>query len=243
VSYNCSVSFVLETFTHDTSAVKRRSAEVIGTEFNQPDFIRLIRLFLHEQLHADSVSNLSSGSNISDGNLPEFKGRGTIFIHNSAVAIFFAPSDISGVEGMRREHIRATPTWRKGPARYDCVFINTDADQSGMRGLDVARVRLFFSFMYQGIKYPCALIRWFSRVGDEPDVDTGMWLVQPDSDANGPPTMSIVHVDTIVRAAHLIGVYGDQFLPPGITFHNSLDVFDTFYVNKYIDHHAFEIAV
>ena len=54
--------------------------------------------------------------------------------------------------------------------------------------------------------------------------------------------MLVIHLDTIVRASHLIGVYGDRFLPRGISFHNSLDVFDTFYVNKYIDHHTFEIA-
>ena len=54
--------------------------------------------------------------------------------------------------------------------------------------------------------------------------------------------MSIIHLNTIVHAIHLIGIYGEFFLPQGITFSNSLDMFDTFYVNKYIDHHTFEIA-
>lgn len=143
---------------------------------------------------------------------------------------------------MRREHIHAVSTWRKGPARYDCIFVNTDPGRGGMRGLDVARVRMFFSFIYHGVKYPCALIRWFSRVGDMPDEDTGMWMVEADLNAEGKPFMSVIHLDTIVRAAHLIGVYGNVFLPRGISAHNSLDVFRTFYVNKYIDHHAFEIA-
>jgi hypothetical protein len=123
---------------------------------------------------------------------------------------------------MRREHIRAVPSWRRGPARYDCIFVNTDPSEIGMRGLDVARVRLFFSFMYDGIKYPCALVRWFSRIGDEPDEDSGMWMVQPDSNADGSPSMAVIHLDTVVRAAHLIGVYGDHFLPRGISLHNSL---------------------
>ena len=96
--------------------------------------------------------------------------------------------------------------------------------------------------MYEGIKYPYALIHWFSHVGNKPDEDTGMWLVQPDSNADGSPAMSVIHLDTVVQAVHLIGVYSDGFLPWGVSLHNSLDVFGTFYVNKYIDHHAFEIA-
>jgi len=35
-----------------------------------------------------------------------------------------------------------------------------------------------------------------------------------------------------IWAAHLIGMYSDHFLPWGISLHNSLDVFNTFYINK-----------
>ena len=144
---------------------------------------------------------------------------------------------------MHRERIRAVSTWRNGPARYDCVYVSTDPKAEGMRGLDVARVRLFFEFSFNGIKYPCALIQWFSRVADGPDEDTGMWIVQPDKDvSSGLPIRQIIHLDTIVRAAHLIGVYGDVFLPRELTFDRSLDAFHAYYVNKFIDHHAFEIA-
>jgi hypothetical protein len=143
---------------------------------------------------------------------------------------------------MHRERIRAVPTWRKGPGRYDCMYVSTDAVAEGMRGLDIARVRLFFEFSFQNIKYPCALIQWFSRVAGEPDEDTGMWIVQPDRDLSGLPIREIIHLDTIVRAAHLIGVYGNAFLPCDLTFDRSLDIFRAYYVNKYIDHHAYEIA-
>ena len=158
--------------------IKRQAADAIATAINQPDFIHLIRLFLHEPLHTNSASNLSSSSFIF--NLPTFKSKAKIFIYiiyNSAAATFFAPSDISGVRGMRHEHIRAVPSWRRGPARYDCIFVNTDPSGIGMHGLDIACVQLFFSFMYDGIKYPCALIRWLSCIGDEPDKDSGMWMV------------------------------------------------------------------
>lgn len=141
---------------------------------------------------------------------------------------------------MHRERIRAVPSWRHGPARYDTVFVRTDHAE-GMRGLDVARVRLFFSFTFRGKFYPCALVNWYSRVGDGPDDDTGMWIVEAEKDARGAPSAAVLHLDTIVRAAHLIGIYGNDFVPR-ITPEESLDFFPNFYVNKFVDHHSFVIA-
>jgi hypothetical protein len=172
--------------------------------------------------------------------MPQFHGK--IAIHKSAVATFYAPSDICGVGGMRREWIRATPSWRGGPPRFDCIFACTDPSAEGMRGLDVARIRLFFSLNFEDVSYPCALVHWFSRIGDGPDEDTGMWMVEPDFDVNGSPLVAVIHLDTIYRAAHLIGVCGEHSLPRGFSFKHSLDTFRSFYVNKFADHHAFEIA-
>jgi hypothetical protein len=172
--------------------------------------------------------------------MPRFHGK--IAIHKSAISTFYAPSDLSGVGGMRREWIRATPSWRGGPARHDCVFVCTDPSLEGMRGLDVARVQLFFSLNFENVSYPCALVHWFSRIGDTPDEDTGLWMVEPDFDASGLPILAVIHIDTILRAAHLIGVCGEHFLPRDFSFNDSLDAFNSFYVNKFADHHAFEIA-
>ena len=143
---------------------------------------------------------------------------------------------------MRRERIRAVPSWRKGPPRYDCIFVHTNPLAEGMRALDVARVQAFFSFVSRGITYPCALVHWFSRVGDEADEDTGMWVVEPDLDETGAPFAGIIHLDSVLRAAHLMGVCGEAFVPKTLTPDNSLDFFYSFYVNKFIDHHAFEIV-
>ena len=143
---------------------------------------------------------------------------------------------------MRSERIRALPSRKRGPSRYDCVFVETDPTAPRMRGLDIARVRLFFSFIFRGVFYPCALVRWYSRIGDGPDDDTGMWVVKEDEDPDGNPNMAVIHLDSIIRAAHLIGVYGEGFLPRHFTPEESLDIFDDYYVNKYIDHHSFEIA-
>ncbi|KAJ6626214.1 hypothetical protein B0H10DRAFT_1625860, partial [Mycena sp. CBHHK59/15] len=104
------------------------------------------------------------------------------------------------------------------------------------------RVLLFMSFKYRGVTYPCALVTWFSAIGDEPCPDVGMWMVQPDVDNRGRRVMDIIHVDTILRGAHLIGIYGENFLPRHFKYSESLDRFKAFYINKYTDHHAHEIA-
>ena len=100
----------------------------------------------------------------------------------------------------------------------------------------------FFPFKQSGVVYPCALVDWYSRVGDVPDEETGMWMVERDVNPNGTAFSAVIHIDSILRAAHLIGMYGEDFVPKGILPCHSLNVFHSYYVNKFIDHHAFEIA-
>jgi hypothetical protein len=69
-----------------------------------------------------------------------------------------------------------------------------------------------------------------------------MWQVQPDFDNTGNFAMSIIHLDSIVHGAHLMGFAGTSQIPNHLTFDRSLDAFQAFYVNKYIDHHAHEYA-
>ncbi|KAG1831201.1 hypothetical protein DFJ58DRAFT_671436, partial [Suillus subalutaceus] len=71
---------------------------------------------------------------------------------------------------------------------------------------------------------------------------TGMWMVQPAHNANNSPHISIIHIDSIYRAAHLIPVYGTRPISPQHQHHHTYDIFRTFYVNKYANHHAFEIT-
>jgi hypothetical protein len=59
---------------------------------------------------------------------------------------------------------------------------------------------------------------------------------------DGMPDVSIIHIDCIFRAAHLIPLYGSNFLPRAITLHDSYNVFRASYINKYADYHAFEVA-
>jgi len=168
---------------------------------------------------------------------------GQVRVYNSACSTFFAPSDLSGLYGMRREYIRSCPMWRNEGPRLDCVFVVTDPQAEGMRGMDVARVLCFFSFRYLGKLYPLAVVRWFDRVGNGPNGDTGMWVVRPSYRASNNPNIGITHIDAIYRAAHLIPVYAAHNIDAkDVKPHQSYDTFQSFYVNKFADHHAFEIA-
>ena len=131
-----------------------------------------------------------------------------VSVYHSATATFRAPSNPSGPGGMYREVIRSTPFWPRGdipgPHR-DCIFVHMgdSLENTGMKGLLVARVYLFFKFLYDRVEYPCALVRWYST-SDEPDPDTGLWVVKPESTHQGVRNMSVIHVDSIVRGAHLL---------------------------------------
>lgn len=163
-------------------------------------------------------------------------------VFHSARAVFHAPSDASGTHGMYRQIIRSTPSWRQKEARYDCVLIVEDEDRPGMRGMVVGRVRNFFSFTHNDISYPCALVDRYNRVGRCPDSVTGMWRVRPEI-IRSRRIQSIVHTDTILRNVHLIPVFGEGFIPQRLHFSQTLDAFSLYYVNKYADHHSFEVVV
>ena len=64
-------------------------------QVNLPNLKRLIEEFVHEQHHPGS-----NARNIP--NLPHFFER--ITIHTAVVATFHAPSDLSGIGGMKHEH-------------------------------------------------------------------------------------------------------------------------------------------
>ncbi|KAJ7084139.1 hypothetical protein C8R44DRAFT_903496 [Mycena epipterygia] len=106
-------------------------------------------------------------------------------------------------------------------------------------GIVIGRVHLFFSFTFAERQYKCALINWIVPIGNVPDPDTQMWVVQPEC-LCGALSLAIVNVDAIARAAHLIGVYGVGALPEEFHFSSSLDAFDNYFVNPYADHHMHE---
>ncbi|KAL6305518.1 hypothetical protein BKA93DRAFT_816904 [Sparassis latifolia] len=191
-----------------------RSFAELAKEINQLKLPELIRQFLYDQLNPD---NPRPASDIDINECPTLKGK--ISVHYSAAATYYAPSDPCGVSGM---HL-----WRGLAPHFDCAL-------DGMLGIEVVRIHLFFSFKHEGHQYSCALVHWFQRIDDQPNED-------PEMDVQHIPFMSIIHLDSIICAAHLILVYGDARISRDITDENSLDAFQAFYVNKFADHHAFEI--
>ncbi|KAG6823880.1 hypothetical protein H0H92_008764 [Tricholoma furcatifolium] len=104
----------------------------LATYLNLPRLPLLTRRFLY--------TTLNPGAELpeNDDQLPFINSK--IYTYNSARAVFYAPSNASGLGGMYHERIRASSSWYGGGARYDCVFIgNSDSDEDGILGLHVAR--------------------------------------------------------------------------------------------------------
>ncbi|KAM5535294.1 hypothetical protein V8D89_010979 [Ganoderma adspersum] len=214
-------------------------ADDLAAYVNIPSLPFLISHFIFQQLNPDA--DVPDDPNL----LPACTSR--IHIYHSAVAMFYAPSDPSGIGGMHREHIHATPSWRKGPAHYDCVYVSADPTRRGFQSLLIARVRMFsFRLCIPSINpdvqqdMSCALVEWFSAVGDEPDEETGLWVAEPDLDVDGAHVLDVIDARTIFRSVHLIPVFGEQPVPPYMKFSDALDSYRAYYVNRYADHHAHE---
>ncbi|KAJ7473215.1 hypothetical protein FB451DRAFT_290240 [Mycena latifolia] len=205
--------------------------DALAAHVNQPALPLLLRCFLHAKVHGALADDVAPPL-LED--CPIFDGR--ITVHHSAVARFYAPSDLGGAGGMYRERIRSNPNWH-GYARRDTVLIDVGAEVMG--GIVIGRAMLFISFAFGDQDYQCALVQWIVPVGDGPDPDTGMWVVEPER-VNGAPSLQIINLEAIARGCHLIGVYGTAALPEEFHFSNSLDAFNTYFVNQYADHHMHE---
>ena len=178
--------------------------------------------------------------------LPEFSSKISVF--HSAVASFYAPSNHSGVSGMYQERIRANPNYGGNP-RFDTVFVSiADPDspdlegEYAMGGLLIARILLFFSFYDPVLQtyIPCALINWFVPISDKPDPNTGMWVFEPKIEG-GEHSLEVIHLDTILRGAHLLPEYGSGFLPEDFSYIDALDAFKAYFVNHFIDYASHEL--
>ena len=151
---------------------------------------------------------------------------------------------------MYREVICSLLWWTKGdtPApRRDSIFVDGgEPGAPGMWGLLVACVYLFFKFSYANTEYPCALVHWYTTVSARPDDSTGLWVVKPKyNNIRGQSyrNMGVIHLDSVIRGAHLLPRFpSNTQVYRELNYTQTLDVYRSFYVNKYIDHHSFEIA-
>ena len=131
-------------------------------------------------------------------------------------------------------------------ACYDTVFIKLKNGEPEMCGLRIGWVHLLFVIKAsRTLEYPCALVMDYNTVGDGPDKDTGMRQVkQAVKPQSHHPVYRLVHLNKICRAAHLIPVFKSKAqVPKNVLPDFTLDTHQgNFYVNKYVDHHAFEIV-
>ena len=211
----------------------------LGQHIQQENLEELVRVFLFYQQNPAFTGTPPISA------CPTVELIEDISVYHSAKAVFCAPSNPSGTGGLYRETIRSTPKWKTSniiAPRRDCILLETGLDVAGVRGLDIARVHLFFSFVLGEEVFECALVHEFCKSFTDPDPDNNLWIFEPDYSNDGyGRVMSIVHVDSIVRAAHLLPVFKDETpIPREIDYTNTLDVFKAFYLNRYIVYHAFE---
>jgi hypothetical protein len=205
---------------------------VLTTHIKQPKFPLALCQFLY------TYDNPELEPPLTLEDCPQFHGE--IKVYHSAVTVFYAPSDLCGAGGLKRELIRSTPCFC-GYRHRDTVFVILNDSQPGMEGMEIGPVLLFFSFQYCRKHFSCALINWFVH-DPKPDADTGMWTVQLECDRRGVPTLQVIEVETIVHAAHLLPVYGSLRVPDDFSHHNALDSFNSFFINHFADHHAHELV-
>ena len=209
--------------------------DALGHSIGHSNLCELTEHFLFEQLNHGN--NILAEQPAVD--YPSTSSKFSVF--HSAVATFYAPSDESGSHGMCHEQIWASPLWCKKMPQYDTALVVEDKGMPGIKGLQVVRVKLFFSFSFDGVDYLCALVEWFSHIGSCPDPNTGLWKVRPKV-TQGQWDVSVIHLDSFFRGTHLLPIFdGDHFLPHGFHHSYTLDSFHTYFVNKCIDNLAHEM--
>lgn len=145
---------------------------------------------------------------------------------------------------MYRERIRSNPDWDEGSGRYGTVLVEVGDTEDGtptIRGMEPAQVLLFFSFVYETDTIECAFIRWYTPIASTPDKETGMWIVEPETMHDQNPSLAVIPLNAVVRGVHLIPEFGHTQIPEDYDYRLSLDVFPSFYVNCYSDHHMFDL--
>jgi hypothetical protein len=215
-----------------------RQVEGLGRALHILHFSRLCQEFLESQ---QQLIERSSHVN-TNGHSPRRIAASTarIRVYTSAIALFYAPSDPSGIHGMKRERIHCTAAWRGRP-REDCVLVKVD-DEEAPGGIQAARIKLFFTLTYQQKVHECALVHWYSDLlPNESDPDTGMRVVSPSIWPDQSADLAVISLDSVVRAAHLMPVFGPRHVSDDLHYRDTLNTFQSYYLNCYIDHHMYEL--
>ena len=204
-SLTVSLFFILNVSLNTSTAAPNypHSLHCLGQKIGHPNLFDLVRKYLVKQAQG-TIPPLPC---INVSHVEHLK------IFHSAHTVFCVPSNPSTTVGMFHEMIHATPTWNQGEVpgpHYDCVFISNRSvsDAPILSNLLVACVLLLFSFLLDGKLHQCCLIHWFSIFGDKPDPDNRMWIAMPEY-SGGAPNLSVIHIDSIFRAMHLLPIFDD----------------------------------
>jgi len=98
------------------------SLDQLSSYVGQPRLIEYIRRFLYDQFNPDADI---CGMDVQIDACPYIHTGITVKVYHFALSTYHAPSDLSCTGGMLRERIRAVPSWKEGPGRFDCVLGKT----------------------------------------------------------------------------------------------------------------------
>ena len=185
---------------------------LLVVHINHPHIPEALQWFLYDHVNPDADV---SPANINIEECPDFTGR--ILVYHSAIARFFAPSDLCGAGGMYCEQIHSHPDWQGKYVWYDTMFVKTGSELDPMHGMTIGCALLFFSLTFRDEYLPCALIQWLVP-SNVPNENTGMWVVQSEFTGNGHRTLSVIYIDCVARAAHLLPIYRTSFIPEDLQF-------------------------
>src|SRR6266436_3615193 len=160
------LTLCLHNLTNVCTGMTVRLSELVNG-LNDPEIVAHFHHFLGQQ---DLVNKdqLEYSDRHKDPNM---------LVVGSATSTYFAPSDRCGITGVKRELMHAMPSWRKNSPHYDTVLVRTGL-LPGPHGLSVAQLHFLFSFSIAGTRHKVALVEWFTYIGNSPDEDTGMWVVE-----------------------------------------------------------------
>lgn len=258
----CCTSDFFVVILAESSKVYPKQLNTLAAIKGHPE-LRQLRQLIKKYLFNKYENHISNSRGSSGRAQPavELDTSNDFSIFHSATAFFAYHGESIPIEQAMREAIRSNPSWR-GKARRDAVLVRVSSCIKGFAGMRVARVMLLFSFTAKGERQDCALVQFFKRVGDSPDLKTRMWIVEPEYElessttcvgcctgvnASGrcryhhdckAPKQSVIDVGDILRLAHLLGVpKGDECPPKSLTPEETLDFYDRFYVNRFADMH------
>ena len=214
-----------------------KSVTALAEDLHVPALHDLLRCFLQAQIYPDVDE---PGVDVPLEHCPWISQAAQIAIHHSARATFYSSSELDLPGRMHSEMIWCSPHWYGLAPCRDTVLVQIGPEDDILHGMAVGRVRALLSSSHGLVHYDCALLEWFNVVAPHPDAVTGMWVLEPERHGNH-RAIDLVHVDSIIRACHLIPVFGEEEVDPDITFANSLDAYACFYLNPYIDYHMHEL--